>query len=386
MSVKIFDLHASSPLLFRDGKPFSAAGGTETAARSLPAPLPSTLAGFVRTQIGLGSNRTWQQHDLEYLHGIPVAGLLARNEKLVFPAPRDAVIYKDKDGNKQIMRLKPLDTLEGAGTDAPAGMVPLEVTQDVKPETGYDLWTQADMETWLKGQTPQTLEPISGLALETRVHVSIDPRTGATDDGQLFSVGYRSFESRDKLRADDVRFNPDSLPDQFEHHRWSVRTRVKVSDGTPLSHLGHLGGERRVVTLTEKDHEHWCFCPEELKSQIRTSQRLKLVLATPAIFKHGWKPAWLENENAAHMPKGLHGVKLKLISAALGKREPVSGWNLRQNHAKPVRYMVPAGSVYFFEVIAGNQEKILENWLKPVSDNEQDRKDGFGLALWGVWQ
>jgi CRISPR-associated protein Cmr3 len=386
MSVKIFDLHAPSPLLFRDGKPFSAAGGTETAVRSLPAPLPSTLAGFIRTQIGMGSNRTWQQHDLEYLHGIPVAGLLARDEQLVFPAPRDAVICKNDAGKRQIMRLRPLDTLEGTGTDAPAGMVPLEVKQDVKPETGYDLWTQADMETWLKGQTPQTLEPISGLPLETRVHVSINARTGATDDGQLFSVGYRSFESRDQLRADDAHFNPDSLPNQFEYHRWSIRTRLKLPDNARLSNLGHLGGERRAVTLSERDHEHWWSCPEELKNAIRESQYLKLVLATPAIFKHGWKPGWLENELADHMPKGLHGVKLKLISAGVGKREPVSGWNLRTDSAKAVRYMVPAGSVYFFEVLSGKQEKILENWLKPVSDNEQDRKDGFGLALWGVWK
>jgi CRISPR-associated protein Cmr3 len=47
--------------------------------------------------------------------------------------------------------------------------------------------------------------------------------------------------------------------------------------------------------------------------------------------------------------------------------------------------MVPAGSVYFFEIEGGNPSDLLESWLRPVSDNEQDRKDGFGLALWGVW-
>jgi CRISPR-associated protein Cmr3 len=46
--------------------------------------------------------------------------------------------------------------------------------------------------------------------------------------------------------------------------------------------------------------------------------------------------------------------------------------------------MVPAGSVYFFELLEGDPSAVLESWLRPVSDNEQDRKDGFGLALWGV--
>lgn len=388
MSVKIFDIHAPSPLLFRDGKPFSAASGTETAARSLPVPLPSTLAGFIRTQIGLGSGWAWNQQQSEKSHTIPVAGLLTRDEQLVFPAPRDAVIYKDSVGERRIMRLAPFGTLERAGTDAPVDITPLEVTQDIKPETGYAFWTQADMVTWLRGETPSaaTFENIQGLPLETRVHVGIDKSTGAADEGQLFSVAYRSFESSEKIAATDARYNPTSLPDQYEHHRWSVRARVKLPAGMSISSLGHLGGERRVATLTESSADHLWRCPPELRDSILSSTHLKLTLATPAIFAHGWKPAWLTSTDSANMPKGLFESGLELIGAAVGRREAVSGWNIRTDQAKAVRYMVPAGSVYFFKVPEGKQEKILENWLKPVSDNEQDRKDGFGLALWGVWK
>jgi CRISPR-associated protein Cmr3 len=370
MPSKIFDIHALSPLLFRDGKPFGTAGGTETSARSLAVPLPSTLAGFIRTQIGLGSTWKWDKDNLEKAHTIPVAGLLTRDSQIVLPAPRDAVIYKDKTQQLQIMGLKPLELANNAGTDAPEGMKPLEVTQDVKPETGYAFWTKEDMTTWLLNETPEKLEKIEGLPLETRVHVTINPKTLASEEGQLFSVSYRSFESKS----------------DSGHHTWGIRTRVKLPDKTTISRLGHLGGERRTVTLEEQDIRNWWDCPSELKEKIRGSKYLKLVLATPAIFRHGWKPAWLENQDSANMPKGLHDVKLKLVSAAIGRREPVSGWNIRENNPKAVRYMVPAGSVYFFEIEDGMQEKILENWLKPVSDNEQDRKDGFGLALWGVWK
>lgn len=371
MPTKILDIHAPSPLLFRDGKPFGAAGGTETTARSLPVPLPSTLAGFVRTQIGTASGWTWNQHDLEKTHTIPVAGLLTRDCKIVLPTPRDAVIYKD-DGRIRITQLKPLSKLENAGTDAPEGIMPLGVPDNIKAETGYAFWTQEDMTTWLKGETPNptSLEKIEGLPLETRVHVAINPKTLSVQEGQLFSVAYRSFESKSELG----------------HHTWSIRTRVTTPENTQISSIGHLGGERRIVALEEKDHAAWWNCPPELKAAILKSTHLKLVLATPAVFKHGWKPAWLESTDSANMPKGLYGVGLELVSAAVGKREPVSGWNIRENSPKAVRYMVPAGSVYFFKIPDGQQEKILENWLKPVSDNEQDRKDGFGLALWGVWK
>jgi CRISPR-associated protein Cmr3 len=54
--------------------------------------------------------------------------------------------------------------------------------------------------------------------------------------------------------------------------------------------------------------------------------------------------------------------------------------------------MVPAGSVYFFEVKDGNPRDLAEKgWLATVSDKDRrkgtfDAEDGFGLAIWGAWQ
>jgi CRISPR-associated protein Cmr3 len=48
--------------------------------------------------------------------------------------------------------------------------------------------------------------------------------------------------------------------------------------------------------------------------------------------------------------------------------------------------LVPAGSVYFFEVLSGNAEDLVKNlWLRSVCDEDQDRWDGFGLAIWRLW-
>ena len=77
---------------------------------------------------------------------------------------------------------------------------------------------------------------------------------------------------------------------------------------------------------------------------------------------------------------------VRLVGAAAGRRIPVSGWNLRTNQPRPVRWAVPAGSVYFLEVEHEfDREAWLKSWMKPLSDNQNDQRDGFGLALWGVW-
>jgi CRISPR-associated protein Cmr3 len=54
---------------------------------------------------------------------------------------------------------------------------------------------------------------------------------------------------------------------------------------------------------------------------------------------------------------------------------------------KAVRYAVPSGSVYFFEVVgapatAAHAEGL---WLQSIAPNVQDQRDGFGLAIPGIW-
>ena len=111
-----------------------------------------------------------------------------------------------------------------------------------------------------------------------------------------------------------------------------------------------------------------------------------MVLATPALFDEGWKPGWARGGR----PPGLDArddISLQLVSACVPRWRPVSGWNFEagKNCAKAVRRLAPAGSVYFFEA-RGAASALARLWLKPVSDGDQDRRDGFGLALWGVWE
>jgi CRISPR-associated protein Cmr3 len=109
-----------------------------------------------------------------------------------------------------------------------------------------------------------------------------------------------------------------------------------------------------------------------------------MVLASPAVFRHGWRPGWL-GENLEGSPPG-SAVRLRLVGLSIPRWRAVSGWSLAEPRGpKPVRRVVPAGGVYFFEVVGGGTAvSLADRWLQPVSD-EQDRRDGFGLAAWGTW-
>jgi CRISPR-associated protein Cmr3 len=111
MTQKIVQIEGVDPLLFRDARPFSNELGALT-ARSLPLPLPSTIAGFIRTfvgnQLGWDWGQEWQKAQDIKVH----APLLVHRHgfegdaEFVFPAPADALIYT-KDDHRQITALRP---------------------------------------------------------------------------------------------------------------------------------------------------------------------------------------------------------------------------------------------------------------------------------------
>jgi CRISPR-associated protein Cmr3 len=76
-------------------------------------------------------------------------------------------------------------------------------------------------------------------------------------------------------------------------------------------------------------------------------------------------------------------LRLGLVAASLPWWQNISGWDLRHRRPKDTRRAVPAGATYWFEVIEGDASAL---WLQPLSDAEQDRRDGFGLALVRPWQ
>ena len=122
-----------------------------------------------------------------------------------------------------------------------------------------------------------------------------------------------------------------------------------------------------------------------LASQIREAGGLSLTLLTPALFTEGWYPTWLD-EKLEGTPPGCDGLRLKLRAAAIDRWQPHSGWDLAQQSPRAGRKLVPAGAVFWFQILQDDDNALNVLWLNHISDQEQDRRDGFGLALPQPWQ
>ena len=141
--------------------------------------------------------------------------------------------------------------------------------------------------------------------------------------------------------------------------------------------IAPLGGERRVVAWRKSSENIFPECPKEIRKEIIETDSCRLILLTPAIFEDGFKPTWL---------KTAHETNISVEAIAVSRTQVISGWDFVKRKPKPTRRMCPAGTVLFLKFENGDIENWIDKtWFRCVSDKEQDRKDGFGLAALGVW-
>ncbi len=358
------------PLMVRDGRPFAADPGAR--AFTLDWPLPATLAGAMRTMVGNAMRVNWADSvAAEEIRRIRVAGPLLTVFQddtwwLYVPAPSDAVVFGD-DAKRLVSRLAPVQMAESEGCDLPDGLSPLLMQSGpgTKPAADAPRWWRLDAWTdWAQGLVPDLNGRTMGrLPVEERVHVAIG-MNGTAAEGQLFTTSGLCFDdcSQPAALTCQVRM-PDVCQQEINLPGWIT-----------------LGGERRISRM-EPAGDPWPQMPDSLVQALTGTTRVALYLMTPGIFKKGYRPGWVGGEAPVD---GLHGAQL--VAAAVSRHGAVSGWDLREGKPRPVRWLAPAGSVYYLELVnplTADQARAL--WLSPVADEPFHRHDGYGLALPGIW-
>jgi CRISPR-associated protein Cmr3 len=375
------------PLISRDSRPFGRGQGARI--RSLDWLTPSVVCGALRTGVG----KIHGSFDPEALKTIEVRGpFLEFDGTLYFPRPLDFVPGQSlKDGDKKEAfvsgyAIRPFENWEElGGIELPfSGLQPACIEnppdEDFKPKATPNFWSAAAMTRWLFEKNPKDFsleesECLSGPAKDERTHVGIKPETGASEDSLLFSTTGLDFRvKRDgKIAQMTVTIDADTQNKVYREHMAQMCR--------PFT-LRPLGGERRLAQWSEaEDAKGW-----SLSEKPAGVMRLRMVLATPAIFSKGWLPGWIDKKNREGEIPGT-SVGVRLVSAVVGRWKPISGWNYEKGKhgPKPLRRMAPAGSVYFFEALDNRAFDWNALWLRSVCDDEQDKKDGFGSALWGTW-
>lgn len=374
----MLEITCRDPIVSRDGRPFGAGQGNRM--RSLDWPLPSVLAGSLRSTLGKSADREFSVETAKDLLRVEIAGPLPQADgQLYFPAPEDCVVAPKQGPLWATPR-----SANSGGCDWPAqGLLPVQIqaSDDFKPEAAPAWWPEDRYAAWLAGEGiafDRTF--LRAAEIEERTHVRIDPDAGSAADENLFTTAALALSHLPRHGALD--FAPITL---------AVRVRAANWCGEVVAHLDTLhplGGERRLARWKTAARPIAWSCPEKVRRAVNAASRVRMVLVTPSIFASGWKPGWLD-ERLVGTPPGAN-VRLRLVGVCIRRWRAVSGWSLAElpgqpRGPKPVKRMIPAGGVYFFEKVDGQASALADRWLEPVSDDEQDRRDGFGLATWGVW-
>lgn len=361
------------PLMVRDGRPF----GLDTdGVRSLDFPPPSVIAGALRTRIW-HQRGGWTSKEAKAVtvRG-PILAELGDSEgshEALFAAPRDCVLFDDQEkaGGWDRFALHPVNPWANGDTSLPPRLSPVGPVNeaglpDGKPAKAPPaFWRQQALEAWLKETTSakDRLEAMDGrgpLLHERRVHVAMEATTGTGEDGKLF-------------QTDGLRFGEFDVAGGLRGtHRLALLADCDHPDLKPG--LMTLGGERRLSLFARLPGS------PPLWSAPTVAERARVVLLTPAVFGDGG------------IPQTIFGAQV--VAAAVGRPQVISGWDMAMDNGKDrprggpkaTRRMAPAGSVYWVELGGIDAAAWTRQvHLQAISDDAQDRQDGFGLAAVGVW-
>jgi CRISPR-associated protein Cmr3 len=288
------------------------------------------------------------------------------------PAPRDALVLGE-EGAREIHRLRPLAAPDGALFDdgAPAVLVGLDEGAEGKVPSDLPAWWRwASFARWLAGDGATAKELLDGalrpLPREHRMHVKLGPE-GVAQDAMLFeTAGLRFVDARSRDLA--------------------MLVDVTCGQGQTLrAGAGPFAGERRIVQWREA-RGGLPEMPAAVRAHLARPDRVvrvRVVLLTSASFFAGSTPSFATGSVLGERD----GVTVRAVAAIAPRPETISGWDFARGEPKPTRRLVAAGSVLWLDLDGTPEARLAWAkgvWMQNVSDDDQSRRDGFGLAALGV--
>jgi CRISPR-associated protein Cmr3 len=250
---------------------------------------------------------------------------------VLVPAPATLHRAKGKAGGQQLFALAPLqEELPGWHPVPEEQRRPLWLKEAVVTEPVEGYLTPAGLTHFLEGKPVSATEVVP--AGERLV----------SEESQIYGRGFLALK-----------------------HGVFLYAEVCLPDDAPAGALDTLttlafGGESRHVLC------HRLERPFAWPSKVPSTEGQKplVLLTTPGVFEHGWKP------------KAFTG---RLTAAAVSGSVAFSGWDLARGGPKPTRFAVPAGSVYFLNDPLGQGPPSL-------AETDDDRRQGWGCYVTGVWK
>lgn len=287
-------------------------------------------------------------------------------EVLVAP-PADLVLFEAGESRPSVARsrlMQPRALHSGLQVSTELSRVPTlaQASERDKPASGFWL-TASGWARYLAGEAPEAADLIHASQLwqlEDRVGIGLDGATGSVADGRLFTAQAVAFQE-------------------------GVGLLVGVQGARPPREgLLRLGGDGRAVQVLPVDPA----LPRTDTEALLRHRRCRLVLTTPGLFAEGWLPTGVVRQGE-NLFLDLHGVRGRLVAAAVARSGVISGWDLAARRPKPAQRTVPTGSVYWLEDLEATPEaldKLVEQglWSEPCEDASR-RAEGFNRLVLAPW-
>lgn len=375
----ILRIRAIDTLFFKDAKPFSM--GEESWAESMFPPPPSVIFGAIRTlyfsqnpsEIGLANT----QHDPT--RHLEIKSISFRSQETsYYIAPRDVVHVKPAETGDDVFGVLNLEQqTEITSSIFPAKLAWKNDAEIIEHQEGFV--TERSLSSYVKDNTWRETSKVTPyrqrIGIEPKVGIGRNRQLNSVDEGLLYRVGMM------RMAIDDI----ESVEDLY------IDVDVDGLTDKDIASVGFmkLGGEGKAAKYElVKAHKVPAFHWEN------NSSYFKMYLLTPAIFKNGHLPSWLiwSEEKRAYFGEW-QGLRIKLLTAAIGKPLPIGGYDIQKNRPKPLLKAVPAGSVYYFEMDDAGQSHLLPSLqYQSVSESfEMDTaidsfrptsaQEGFGRVL-----
>ena len=270
-----------------------------------------------------------------------------------------------------------------------------------KPLSGR--WLTAEgWRQYLQGRKPcrTQLVPSNDLwRLDTRIGIALDPRKRRASDGALFTSQGVVLRKREHDRNANIvtsrreeagavigKQEPDRNGGEPESGPgWNVGFLAGVSGATlPDTLMLRFGGDGRAAVATRVD----VSAPEVDYDGIAAARGCRLILTTPGLFEGGWKPTGVIGDGR-DLRFDLHGVRARIVCAAVPRSEVISGFDLSKRRPKPAQRVAPAGSVYWLDELDATPDALRNLaarglWSEPV-ENASRRAEGFNRITFGMY-
>jgi len=353
------ELNAMDTLFFGSGRPYNM--GSDSWTNSIFPPLPSVFYGALRS--------CWFSYNQEMLCKAnssedPTLNLKIHSiyikigDDLYYPAPADCIALRSEKAQlAYILKVRKKTTPSCFPLNH---MLAWDSEEQVESMEGM-LFDNISVKQYLAGANNRfPFEKMTDFVLsEVKIGIARSRRTHAAQEHMLYRIDLR------RLAPGDHRDNR------------TVSLVVKY-EGLDLPETGimRIGGEGKAVSYKHiplsLEYNPSLFVPY-----------FKIYFVTPAVFEQGWLPRWL-SKNGQNYEGVFQGLRLRLITAAVGKMLPVGGFDIKHRRSKPMRRAIPAGSVYYFEMLSGQPEQAIAAFHnKNITDYDEYNQQGFGFTMIG---